>query len=156
MGGRRGVRSIPALMMFRDGILLFAQPGMLPEQALEDLQAQPLSVQAMRRSLANPASSLRPVRRNGHRAVNFRSAKPACQQEAQDCPVNGRYVWVGGDRTRSGAAADEALIGPPCNGSDSNGENGSNRHDGWSLRTAKGFAVAVGIPHEPLRVSRIL
>ena len=35
-----GIRSIPTLMMFRDGILLFAQPGMLPEQALEDLVAR--------------------------------------------------------------------------------------------------------------------
>ena len=35
-----GIRSIPTLMMFREGILLFAQPGMLPEQALEDLVAR--------------------------------------------------------------------------------------------------------------------
>jgi thioredoxin 1 len=31
------IRSIPTLMIFRDGILVFAQPGMLPERALEDL-----------------------------------------------------------------------------------------------------------------------
>ena len=31
------IRSIPTLMAFRDGILLFAQPGALPASALEEL-----------------------------------------------------------------------------------------------------------------------
>lgn len=31
------IRSIPTVMAFRDGILVFAQPGMLPSAALEDL-----------------------------------------------------------------------------------------------------------------------
>lgn len=31
------IRSIPTLMIFRDGILVFAQPGMLPGNVLEDL-----------------------------------------------------------------------------------------------------------------------
>jgi thioredoxin len=31
------IRSIPTLMIFRDGVLLFAQPGMVPEEALEQL-----------------------------------------------------------------------------------------------------------------------
>lgn len=35
-----GIRSIPTLMIFRDGVLLFAQPGMLPEPALADLVTQ--------------------------------------------------------------------------------------------------------------------
>jgi thioredoxin 1 len=34
------IRSIPTLMVFRDGILLFARPGMLPESALEELIAR--------------------------------------------------------------------------------------------------------------------
>ncbi len=34
------IRSIPTLMIFRDGVLLFNQPGMLPERALEDLIGQ--------------------------------------------------------------------------------------------------------------------
>jgi thioredoxin 1 len=34
------IRSIPTLMVFRDGILLFARPGMLPEGALEKLIAR--------------------------------------------------------------------------------------------------------------------
>jgi len=32
-----GIRSIPTIMMFRDGILLFNQAGALPGHALEDL-----------------------------------------------------------------------------------------------------------------------
>lgn len=35
-----GVRSIPTLAIFRDKILLFLQPGALPEHALEDLVEQ--------------------------------------------------------------------------------------------------------------------
>jgi thioredoxin len=35
-----GIRSIPTLMAFRDGVLLFNQSGALPEPALEDLIAQ--------------------------------------------------------------------------------------------------------------------
>ncbi len=31
------IRSIPTLMVFREKILIFAQPGMLPEEVLEDL-----------------------------------------------------------------------------------------------------------------------
>jgi thioredoxin 1 len=32
-----GIRSIPTLMIFRDGILLYEQPGALPASALEQL-----------------------------------------------------------------------------------------------------------------------
>ena len=34
------IRSIPTLMIFREQILLFAQPGMLPESSLADLLAK--------------------------------------------------------------------------------------------------------------------
>jgi thioredoxin 1 len=34
------IRSIPTLMIFRDRVLLFSQPGALPEAALEDLIRQ--------------------------------------------------------------------------------------------------------------------
>ena len=35
-----GISSIPTLMIFRDGILLFRQPGAIPGNALDDLIAQ--------------------------------------------------------------------------------------------------------------------
>lgn len=34
------ISSIPTLMVFRDGYLVFSQPGALPQPALEDLLAQ--------------------------------------------------------------------------------------------------------------------
>jgi len=34
-----GIRSIPTLMAFRDGILVFSQPGALPAKALEQVIA---------------------------------------------------------------------------------------------------------------------
>ena len=35
-----GIMSIPMLMIFREGVLLFSQPGALPASALDDLIAQ--------------------------------------------------------------------------------------------------------------------
>lgn len=40
LAGSLGIMSIPTLMVFRDGILLFNQAGALPEAALEDLMSQ--------------------------------------------------------------------------------------------------------------------
>ncbi|RKH19327.1 thioredoxin [Corallococcus praedator] len=40
LSGAFQIRSIPTLMVFRDGILLFEQPGALPQAALEDLIKQ--------------------------------------------------------------------------------------------------------------------
>lgn len=40
LAGALGIRSIPTLMVFRDGVLLLAQPGMVPAAALDDLVAQ--------------------------------------------------------------------------------------------------------------------
>ncbi len=38
------IRSIPTLMIFREKILIFAQPGMLPEDVLEDLIGKVLAL----------------------------------------------------------------------------------------------------------------
>jgi thioredoxin 1 len=48
------IRSIPTLMAFRDGILLFAQPGMLPASALADLirQLRALDMDEVRKQIA--------------------------------------------------------------------------------------------------------
>jgi thioredoxin 1 len=37
LAGAAGITSIPTLMAFRDGILLFRQPGALPAPSLEEL-----------------------------------------------------------------------------------------------------------------------
>jgi thioredoxin 1 len=49
-----GISSIPTLMIVRDRVVLYAQPGALPEQALEDLiaQAQAVDMDAVRREIA--------------------------------------------------------------------------------------------------------
>ncbi len=40
LAGAFEIRSIPTLMVFRDKVLLFSQPGALPEAALEELIRQ--------------------------------------------------------------------------------------------------------------------
>lgn len=40
VAGSFGVSSIPTLAIFRDGILLYSQPGALPEAGLEDIIKQ--------------------------------------------------------------------------------------------------------------------
>ncbi|GAA2156776.1 MULTISPECIES: thioredoxin [Glycomyces] len=37
LSGEAGIQSIPTLMAFRDGILLYSQPGALPPAALEEI-----------------------------------------------------------------------------------------------------------------------
>ena len=40
LAGQFGIRSIPTLMIFREKIMVFNQPGALPGKALEDLISQ--------------------------------------------------------------------------------------------------------------------
>jgi len=49
-----GIRSIPTIMAFRDGILVFNQAGALPPAALEDLitQVKALDMDAVREEIA--------------------------------------------------------------------------------------------------------
>jgi thioredoxin 1 len=58
LAGGAGIMSIPTLMVFRDGILVFSQPGALPAAALEDLIAQVrgLDMDEVRASLVTRAS----------------------------------------------------------------------------------------------------
>jgi len=48
------ITSIPTLMIIRDNIVLFAQPGALPEKALEELitKAEALDMDEVRASMA--------------------------------------------------------------------------------------------------------
>ena len=54
-----GIMSIPTLMIFRDGVPLFSQPGALPAAALEDLiaQAEALDMDDGRAQLAQEAAA---------------------------------------------------------------------------------------------------
>lgn len=49
------VRSIPTVMAFRDGVLVFAQPGMLPAAALEELigKLRTLDMDEVRRKIGS-------------------------------------------------------------------------------------------------------
>jgi thioredoxin len=55
LAGSLGIMSIPTLMIFRDGIQLFSQPGALPKQALDDLlrQVRQLDMDEVRKQLAD-------------------------------------------------------------------------------------------------------
>jgi len=59
LAGEFGIRSIPTLMIFRDHLLLFAQPGMLPESVLEDLigQVRKLDMDEVRRKVKESAKA---------------------------------------------------------------------------------------------------
>ena len=54
LSGGLGIMSIPTLMIFRDGIQVFNQPGALPAPVLEDLlkQVEALDMDAIRTEIA--------------------------------------------------------------------------------------------------------
>lgn len=54
LAGAFGIRSIPTLMVFRDGILLFEQAGALPASALDQLvgQVKDLDMDEVRKRVA--------------------------------------------------------------------------------------------------------
>jgi thioredoxin 1 len=57
LAGALGISSIPTLMAFRDGVLLFAQPGMVPAAFLENLisQVSKVDMADVRRQVAEEA-----------------------------------------------------------------------------------------------------
>ena len=58
LAGAFGISSIPTLMIVRDGVVLYSQPGALPETALEDLigKARDVDMDEVRRELAEQQS----------------------------------------------------------------------------------------------------
>ena len=61
LAGAFEIRSIPTLMILRDRVMLFSQPGMLPEQALEDLikQVRALDMDQVRAEIAKQEEASR-------------------------------------------------------------------------------------------------
>lgn len=59
LAGAFGIQSIPTLMIFRDGILLYNQAGALPQRALEELvgKAKDLDMDAVRAEIAAQQNS---------------------------------------------------------------------------------------------------
>ena len=59
LAGALGIMSIPTLMIFRDGIQLFSQPGALPKSSLDDLlkQVRELDMDQVRDELAAKSAS---------------------------------------------------------------------------------------------------
>lgn len=53
-----GISSIPTLMIFRDGILIFSQPGALPAPALDEIigKVQELDMDDIRKQIAEETS----------------------------------------------------------------------------------------------------
>ncbi|WP_030159110.1 thioredoxin [Glycomyces sp. NRRL B-16210] len=54
LSAEAGIQSIPTLMAFRDGILLYSQPGALPPAALEEIigKVKELDMDAVRAEIA--------------------------------------------------------------------------------------------------------
>jgi thioredoxin 1 len=70
LAGAAGITSIPTLMAFRDGVLVFSQPGALPAPALNqvieavrglDMDQVHKDIEAQRASAGQPAEAAAPV-----------------------------------------------------------------------------------------------
>jgi thioredoxin 1 len=59
LAGTFGIRSIPTLMIFREKVLLFSQPGALPAAAVEDLltKVKALDMADVHRKVAEQAAA---------------------------------------------------------------------------------------------------
>lgn len=63
LAGAFGISSIPTLMIIRDKVVLYAQPGALPEAALEELvtKARAVDMDDVRRRLAEEKTTAEPA-----------------------------------------------------------------------------------------------
>lgn len=59
LAGAFEIQSIPTLMIIRDRVMVFSQPGALPESALEDVigQARALDMEEVRQSAVAPGAA---------------------------------------------------------------------------------------------------
>jgi len=65
LAGSAGIRSIPTIMAFREGVMVFRQAGALPEAVLEDLigQIRGLDMDEVRASIAPDRADRAPAER---------------------------------------------------------------------------------------------
>jgi thioredoxin 1 len=63
LAGAARIMSIPTLMAFRDGVLVFSQPGALPAPVLDDLigKVRALDMDEVRAAVAQQASAAAPA-----------------------------------------------------------------------------------------------
>ncbi len=63
LAGALGISSIPTLMVIRDGVVLYARPGALPQGALEQLiaRARDLDMDEVRASIAERGQASAPA-----------------------------------------------------------------------------------------------
>ncbi|MFP3900830.1 MAG: thioredoxin [Acidimicrobiia bacterium] len=59
LAGTAGIMSIPTLMVFREGVLVFSQPGALPAPVLDDLirQVRDLDMDEVHRAVAERSAT---------------------------------------------------------------------------------------------------
>jgi thioredoxin 1 len=64
LAGRYGITSIPTLVIYRDGVPVFGQPGALPEAALEEVlgQVRALDMDEVRERYAEQVAATRATR----------------------------------------------------------------------------------------------
>ena len=62
LAGAFNIRSIPTLMVFRDRVLLFSQPGALPQNVLEEIvkKARELDMEKVRAEVAKQQAEAQP------------------------------------------------------------------------------------------------
>jgi thioredoxin 1 len=63
LAGAFGISAIPTLMVIRDGVIVYAQPGALPETALEQLiaRARALDMDEVKASVAERTDAAEPA-----------------------------------------------------------------------------------------------
>ena len=61
LAGGFGIQAIPTLMVFKEGVLVFSQPGMVPSAAIEQLvvQARKLDMNTVRAEMAEEQASIK-------------------------------------------------------------------------------------------------
>ena len=81
LAGQFGIRSIPTLMIFRDRLLLFAQPGLLPEAALEDLvkKVRELDMDEVRRKVKEQAEAETEAKAKAAANTKVKDHRPAAK-----------------------------------------------------------------------------